>query len=107
MKTFRVLLTFNSLWQNNIMQIMISGNSTTCRQINNHASMRDVQWKTQNCLMTFETIGIWPETVDGTDLGRDHLISLHCTLTSHSAYVATLTELHGVKIDGFLYPNFM
>ena len=27
--------------------------------------------------------------------------------TSHSAYVATSTELHGVKIDGFLYPNFM
>ena len=30
--------------------------------------MRDVQWVTQNCLMTFDTIGIWPETVDGTDL---------------------------------------
>ena len=30
--------------------------------------MRDVQWMTQNCLMTFDTIGIWPETVDGTDL---------------------------------------
>ena len=27
--------------------------------------------------------------------------------TSHSAYVATSTESHGVKIDGFLYPNFM
>ena len=27
--------------------------------------------------------------------------------TSHSAYVATSTELHGVKIDGFLYSNFM
>jgi hypothetical protein len=27
--------------------------------------------------------------------------------TSHSAYVATSTELHGVKIDGFLYPNFI
>ena len=27
--------------------------------------------------------------------------------TSHSAYVATSTELHGVKIDGVLYPNFM
>ena len=26
---------------------------------------------------------------------------------SHSAYVATLTELEGAKIDGFLYPNFM
>ena len=28
-------------------------------------------------------------------------------ITSHSAYVAMSTELHGVKIDGFLYPNFM
>jgi hypothetical protein len=27
--------------------------------------------------------------------------------TSHSAYVATSTELDGVKIDGFLYPNLM
>ena len=30
--------------------------------------MRDVDWVSQNCLMTFHTIGIWPETVDGTDL---------------------------------------
>ena len=28
-----------------------------------------------------------------------------CTGTSHSAYVAISTELHGVKIDRFLYPN--
>ena len=27
--------------------------------------------------------------------------------TSHSAYDAMLTESNGVKIDGFLYPNFM
>ena len=27
--------------------------------------------------------------------------------TSHSAYVAKLTELHGVEIHGFLHPNFM
>ena len=27
--------------------------------------------------------------------------------TSHSAYGATSTELYGVKIDGFLHPNFM
>ena len=30
-----------------------------------------------------------------------------CQITSHSAYVATETELYGAKIDGFLYPNFM
>ena len=27
--------------------------------------------------------------------------------TSHSANVATSTESHGVKIDGFLNPNFI
>ena len=30
-----------------------------------------------------------------------------CLITSHSAYVATSTELQGVKIDGILYPNFI
>ena len=29
------------------------------------------------------------------------------TLTSHSAYVATETKSNGVKIDGFLPPNFL
>ena len=28
-------------------------------------------------------------------------------VTSHSAYVPTSTELHRVRIDGFLYPNLM
>ena len=27
--------------------------------------------------------------------------------TGHSAYVAMSTESHGVKTDGFLYPNLM
>ena len=31
----------------------------------------------------------------------------HSKYTSHSAYVATSTKSDGVKIDGFLYPNFM
>ena len=30
--------------------------------------MRDVSWVSQNCLVSFDTIGIWPETIDGTDL---------------------------------------
>ena len=34
--------------------------------------------------------------------------SSQCSLcTSHSAYVATLIKLDGVKIDGFFYRNFM
>lgn len=30
--------------------------------------MRDVEWATQNCALSFETIGIWPEGADGTDI---------------------------------------
>ena len=30
-----------------------------------------------------------------------------CYNTSHSAYVATVTESDGVKIDGLLPPNFL
>ena len=35
------------------------------------------------------------------------LLSCPSKGTSHSAYVATSAESHGVKIDGCLYPNFM
>ena len=35
-----------------------------------------------------------------------NLMFIHCNLTSHSAYVATETELYGAKIDGLLPPNF-
>ena len=38
---------------------------------------------------------------------RFHLKLHQITLTGHSAYVATSTESDGVKVDGFLYPNFM
>ena len=32
---------------------------------------------------------------------------LACSATNHSAYVVTLTKSHGVKMNGFLHPNFM
>ena len=44
------------------------GNATVCRQITSPITLRDVEWATQTCLLSFNTIGIWPETMDGTDL---------------------------------------
>ena len=38
---------------------------------------------------------------------KDFKMGHNTQITSHSAYVATSTESQGVKIDGFLYPNFM
>ena len=35
------------------------------------------------------------------------LLIIQCNFTSHSAYDAASTKYNGVKIDGFLYPNFM
>lgn len=30
--------------------------------------MRDIQWATQSCTLSFDTVGIWPENGDGTDI---------------------------------------
>ena len=36
-----------------------------------------------------------------------YICTINFICTSHSAYVAAETELHGVKIDGLLLPNFL
>lgn len=43
-------------------------NPMLCRQITNSAQMGDVKWASQSCTLSFETIGIWPENADGTDI---------------------------------------
>lgn len=30
--------------------------------------MRDTTWATQNCSLSFSTVGVWPENADGTDV---------------------------------------
>lgn len=30
--------------------------------------MRDTKWATQNCSLSFSTVGVWPENADGTDV---------------------------------------
>ena len=39
--------------------LYFSGNANTCRQISNHSTLRDITWSTHNCLITFDTIGIF------------------------------------------------
>ncbi|XP_055623967.1 echinoderm microtubule-associated protein-like 2 isoform X2 [Toxorhynchites rutilus septentrionalis] len=43
-------------------------NPTLCRQITSHATVRNLEWATQSCSICFETVGIWPENFDGTDI---------------------------------------
>jgi hypothetical protein len=44
------------------------GNPNLCRQVTQSSTLRDVEWATQTCTLTFETIGIWPDGADGTDV---------------------------------------
>ncbi|XP_037914233.1 echinoderm microtubule-associated protein-like 2 isoform X3 [Hermetia illucens] len=43
-------------------------NASTCRQITSASSLRDVKWASQTCTLSFNTVGIWPEHADGTDV---------------------------------------
>ena len=71
-----------------------TGNATTCRPVTNHATMRDTNWVTQNCLVSFDTIGIWPETIDGTDL------TIGCK-SSTNAFFATGDDFGKLKLYNY------
>lgn len=43
-------------------------NPSTCRQVTSPSTLRDVLWASQFCTLSFQTIGVWPENADGTDV---------------------------------------
>lgn len=57
--------------------------------------MRDVEWVTNTCTITFTTVGIWPETADGTDINA-------CDRSHDSKLIATADDFGKVKL--FSYP---
>nr|XP_034188132.1 echinoderm microtubule-associated protein-like 2 isoform X11 [Osmia lignaria] len=70
-------------------------NPGVCRQIPQSSIMRDVDWATHTCVISFETIGIWPEGADGTDVNN-------CTRSNDSKLLATGDDFGKVKL--FSYP---
>ncbi|KAJ3659306.1 hypothetical protein Zmor_011002 [Zophobas morio] len=70
-------------------------NAATCRQIPQTGVMRDVEWATNNCTITFTTIGIWPENADGTDVN-------FCDRSHDEKLVATGDDFGKVKL--YSYP---
>ncbi|XP_076058179.1 echinoderm microtubule-associated protein-like 2 isoform X3 [Oratosquilla oratoria] len=66
-------------------------NAGLCRQIVQTSQMRDTEWATQTCTLSFHTLGIWPEGADGTDINT-------CTGANHSAVLATGDDFGKVKI---------
>lgn len=74
---------------------IILGNATTCRQITQASTVKDVEWATNSCTITFTTLGIWPENADGTDVNC-------CNKNNDSKLIATGDDFGKVKL--FAYP---
>ncbi|XP_031836389.1 echinoderm microtubule-associated protein-like 2 isoform X3 [Nomia melanderi] len=70
-------------------------NPGVCRQIPQPSALRDVEWATHTCIISFETIGIWPEGADGTDVNN-------CSRSGDSKLLATGDDFGKVKL--FSYP---
>ncbi|KAK4308983.1 hypothetical protein Pmani_019360 [Petrolisthes manimaculis] len=70
-------------------------NAGLCRQIVQTSQMRDTEWATNSCTLTFNTLGIWPEGADGTDINT-------CTRANNSSVLITGDDFGKVKI--FSYP---
>ncbi|XP_051176451.1 echinoderm microtubule-associated protein-like 2 isoform X2 [Leptopilina boulardi] len=70
-------------------------NPGVCRQIPQSSSLRDVDWSTQSCVISFETIGIWPDGADGTDVNN-------CSRSGDGKLLATGDDFGKVKL--FSYP---
>ncbi|CAH1124195.1 unnamed protein product [Ceutorhynchus assimilis] len=70
-------------------------NAGTCRQIPQTSLMRDVEWATNTCPLTFTTVGIWPENADGTDVN-------FCDRSNDKRLMVTADDFGKVKL--FSYP---
>ncbi|XP_018317021.1 echinoderm microtubule-associated protein-like 2 isoform X6 [Mycetomoellerius zeteki] len=66
-------------------------NPGVCRQIPQSSILRNVDWATHTCVISFETIGIWPEGADGTDVNN-------CTRSGDDKLLATGDDFGKVKL---------
>lgn len=77
-----------------VIFLLSAGNAGLCRQLPHSASLRDVAWASTSCTLTFETIGIWPEGADGTDV--------NCCDRAHVApLLASADDFGKVKLYAF------
>ncbi|XP_013395547.1 echinoderm microtubule-associated protein-like 2 isoform X3 [Lingula anatina] len=71
-------------------------NASSCKQITASSSMRDVQWATSYCTISFNTCGIWPEGADGTDVNGSS--------RAHKADLLASADDYG-KVNLYRYPS--
>ncbi|KAI4463398.1 wd-40 repeat protein [Holotrichia oblita] len=70
-------------------------NSVTCRPITQLNAVRDLEWASNTCTISFNTIGIWSETADGADV-------LTCSRSYNSKLLATGDDFGKVRL--YSYP---
>ncbi|XP_060877124.1 echinoderm microtubule-associated protein-like 2 isoform X1 [Metopolophium dirhodum] len=66
-----------------------------CRQVTHSTQFRDTAWASNSCVLTFSSIGIWPEGADGTDVNA-------CERSNGSKVMATGDDFGKVKL--YSYP---
>uniref|UniRef100_A0A8C7YF04 EMAP like 2 n=1 Tax=Oryzias sinensis TaxID=183150 RepID=A0A8C7YF04_9TELE len=90
------------------------------KHVTNVDTVRNLEWATSTCTLSFNTLGIWPESADGTDInaacrshggsllasaddfGKVHLFSFPCSQPrapsleygGHSSHVTNVAFLH-------------
>ncbi|XP_013399114.1 echinoderm microtubule-associated protein-like 2 isoform X2 [Lingula anatina] len=69
--------------------------ASTGDQIPSAQHMRDVEWATQYCTLSFNTLGLWPEDADGTDVNG-------CSRATRRAICASGDD--DGKVNLFKYP---
>ncbi|KRT81184.1 translation initiation factor eIF2A, partial [Oryctes borbonicus] len=70
-------------------------NAETRKQETRSSSMRDVEWATNTCTITFNTVGIWPPEADGTDING-------CNRSHNSELLASVDDFG--KVNLYSYP---
>ncbi|KAL3266954.1 hypothetical protein HHI36_011104 [Cryptolaemus montrouzieri] len=73
---------------------IICWNTSTCRPIVQTIYLRDAEWATNSCTVTFNTIGIWPENAEGIDANS-------CDRSHNQDILATGDDLGRVKLYNY------
>ncbi|CAI9730040.1 echinoderm microtubule-associated protein-like 2 isoform X10 [Octopus vulgaris] len=70
--------------------------ASTCKQLISPNAIRELEWQTSTCTLTFNLAGIWPEGADGTD------INASCRSNSVKQLAATADDFG--KVNLYKYP---
>ncbi|KAL4238714.1 Echinoderm microtubule-associated protein-like 1 [Mactra antiquata] len=71
-------------------------NTCTCKQETKKDEVRETDWATQNCTLSFNSVGVWPDEADGTDVNN-------CCV-SHNRNLLASADDYG-KVNLYKFPS--